>query len=421
MHRDTSQDAVVLPMGLESKSYECVRSVAERGLRPIVASEYDNVPAAGSRFCTETVTLPSPETDLLAYRDALLDLAAAPDVATILPLRSRDTYLFSKYRSAFEEHISLVTPPMDLLRTVHDRLELVAAAEAAGVPAPETRLLSEWTDRDREIIVKSRYNLLASEYLETYSERESATEDTVTHRRPGEQIDVSELTEEMGHDPIVQEYIPSSHEYLFGALYDHGDPLATFQHRQIRGDSYTGGGGVYRKSTDIPALDRVGRDLLDELDYHGLACIEYMKHAETGEFYLTEINPRLWQSVPCAIRAGAEFPWCYYLQAVGHADQIDPAYEVDFGTHQIYGELNHFKSLFTDDSSIVDRPSIPGTLWDVVVSCYEDPRFDDFRLDDPRPFARAVRHVLGRKTGTDQPTRNEHTGGFGTVADPLDD
>lgn len=420
MHRETSRDAVVLPMGLESKSYECVRTIAEHGLRPIVASEYDTVPAAGSRFCSETATVPSPETDLLAYRDALLELAASPDVATILPLRSRDTYLFSKYQSEFEEHISLVTPPMDLLRTVHDRTELVAAAERAGVAVPETGLLSEWEDRDREVIVKSRYNLLVDEYLDGYSERESATEDTVTHRRPGEELAVAELTEEMGHDPIVQEYIPSSHEYVFGALYDHGEPLATFQHRQIRGDSYTGGGGVYRKSTDIDALERVGRQLLGELDYHGLACIEYMKHAETGEYYLTEINPRLWQSVPCAIRAGAEFPWYYYLQATDQTEQIDPDYEVGFGTHQIYGEFNHLKSLFTDESSIVDRPSIPGTLRDVVVSCYEDPRFDDLRLDDPRPFLRAVSHVLSRQRQTDHPVREEDTDGLPTVADPLD-
>ena len=420
MHRETSRDAVVLPMGLETKSYECVRSIAEHGLRPIVASEYDSVPAAGSRFCTETVSVPSPETDLLAYRDALLDLAATPDVATILPLRSRDTYLFSKYRSEFEEHISLVTPPMGLLRTVHDRMELVDAAERAGVAVPKTELLSKWDDRDREVIVKSRYNLLVSEYLDRYSESESETEDLVTHRRPGEELATEELTERMGHDPIVQEYIPSSHEYVFGALYDHGEPLATFQHRQIRGDSYTGGGGVYRKSTDITVLERVGRRLLGELNYHGLACIEYMKHAETGEYYLTEINPRLWQSVPCAIRAGAEFPWYYYLQTTDQTDQIDPDYEVGFGTHQIYGEFTHFRSLFVDDSSIVDRPSVPGTLWDIVVSCYQDPRFDDFRLDDPRPFLRAVKHVLSRQRQTDHPVRDEDTDRLQPVADPLD-
>lgn len=394
MSEGPASGSVLVPMGLESKGYACMRCPAEHGVDTIVASEYERVPAAASRFCTETVRVPSPEEDLLAYRDALLEVAARPDVKTILPTRTRDTYLFSVYRRAFEEHVSLVTPPKETLVTVHDRTRLAAAAEEAGVAVPETKLLSEADDTDGERIVKSRYNLLASEYLPAVPDGESRIEKTVIHLEDGERADEKALAQAMGHDPIIQEYVPSSHEYLFGALYDRGEPLATFQHRQIRGDSYTGGGGVYRKATDDPDLQRAGRRLLDSMEYHGLACIEYMKHAETGEFYLTEINPRLWQSVPCAIWAGAEFPWYYYLQATGRSEDIDPEYEVGLGTHQLYGEVMHFASLFSDDSPLVERPSIPKTAWDIVRSCIEDPRFDDVRADDPRPFIRAVGHAM---------------------------
>lgn len=390
----SNRESVLVPMGLESKGYTCMRSPSQHGINAVVASEYENVPAAGSRFCNETIRVPSPEEDLLEYRDALLEIAARPDVKTIIPTRARDTYLFSRYRAAFEEHVSLVTPPMETLRTVHDRARLAAAAEDADVPVPDTQLLSEATDAERPRIVKSRYNILASEYIDSCPERESVVEKTIVHLRADEELDKREIRREMGHEPIVQEYIPSSHEYLFGALYDHGEPLATFQHRQIRGNSYTGGGGVYRKSTDIPELERVGRELLESMDYHGLACIEYMKHEDTGEFYLTEINPRLWQSVPCAVRAGADFPWYYYLHATDRTEEIDPEYEVGIGTHQLYGEVMYFKSLFTDSSPIVDRPSVPRTVWEMATSCYEDPRFDDLRLDDPLPFARAVGEVL---------------------------
>lgn len=421
MSSRTTQETVLIPMGLESKGYACMRSPSEHGLRTILASEYETVPAASSRFCDEAERIPDPTEDLLAYRDALLDIAARPDVETILPTRTQDTYLFSLYQSAFEEHVSLVTPPKEILRTVHDRARLAAAAEAAGVPVPETQLLSEAIDDDRPKIVKSRYNLLASEYVDTYAEEESSIEKSITHIKPGERLDKAGLRREMGHDPIVQEYIPSSHEYLFGALYDHGEPLATFQHRQIRGDSYTGGGGVYRKTTEIPELDAVGRKLLDSIDYHGLACIEYMKHETTGEFYLTEINPRLWQSVPCAVSAGADFPWFYYLMATDRAEEIDPEYEIDHGTHQLYGEVGHFKSLFTDSSPIVERPSVTGTAWEILTSCYEDPRFDDLRFDDPMPFVHAVGLMMRR--GTDALLGDNDSGNDAdvvTATDPID-
>lgn len=407
-------EAVLIPLGLESKGYSCVRSPAEHGVTTIVGSHFEDVPAGSSRFCDETVWIPPPSEDLMAYRDRLLEIASRDDIHTILPTRPYDTYLFTQYEPEFAEHISVLTPSEGTLDTIYDRYQLASAAEFAGVPVPDTRLLSEAPARDgeRRRLVKSRYNLLADAYLDSYTERESVVQKSLSHHEAGEYIDKDAVSSEMGHDPIVQEYIPSSHEYVFGGLYDHGDPLATFQHRQIRGNSYTGGGGVYRKTTDIPELDRVGRELLGSLDFHGIACIEYMKHADTGEFYLTEINPRLWQSVPCAVRAGAEFPWYYYLQATGRADQIDPTYVVGLGTHQLYGEVGYLMSLFTDESPIVERPSIPGTLWELTRSVYEDPRFDDFRADDPLPFVRSVQHLLKKGTTalrsgwTDSPERD---------------
>jgi predicted ATP-grasp superfamily ATP-dependent carboligase len=198
----------------------------------------------------------------------------------------------------------------------------------------------------------------------------------------------------MHHDPIVQEFVEASGQYVFAALYDEGEPLATFQHRQLRGNSYTGGGGVYRETIADPELEAVGRRLLDHLDWHGLACIEYMKDAETGAYKLAEINPRLWQSLPCAVRAGADFPSYYWLAATGRADEIDPTYEVGVRTHMLHGELGYLQSVRSDTSPFHQRPSLPREALAVASSCLTSPNFDTFRVDDPRPFLRGVGHVL---------------------------
>ena len=105
----------------------------------------------------------------------------------------------------------------------------------------------------------------------------------------------------MGHDPTVQEPIPVGEECIIGALYDRGDALAVLQHRQVRGISYVGSGGAYRESVAVPGLESAVRDPLDELDWHGLACIEYIGDADTGEFVPVEINPRMWQSLAGAV------------------------------------------------------------------------------------------------------------------------
>lgn len=391
------RQSVCIPTGIDSKSYSCVRSLSEKGVHTILAAGYNGVTAGASRFCDEEILIPSPEKDILGYKDGLLDIVSRPDVQTIIPIQSYDPYIFAAYYDQFAAHVSMVTPSPELYSVITDRLRLATAARKAGVAVPETRLLSNVTDWHSEQIVKSRYNLLTPSAVDSLGSRDVEAVKRVIHLQPGEVPDVERIIEEMNHVPIVQEFIRSSDEYVFGALYDQGEALATFQHRQIRGDSYTGGGGVYRETVSIPELEAAGRTLLDNLEYHGLACIEYMRDAETGEFVLTEINPRMWQSLPCAVQAGADFPYYYWLATQGRANEIQHDYEIGVGSHLLYGEVGYLLSILLEDSPLVERPSLIRELQAVIKSCYDMPRFDNLRVDDPRPFIRGVRHVLTDK------------------------
>ena len=58
-----------------------------------------------------------------------------------------------------------------------------------------------------------------------------------------------------------------------------------------------------------PELDSIGRALLDELDWHGLASVQFIEDATTDEYKLMEINSRFWASVSCAVKAGLDFPY----------------------------------------------------------------------------------------------------------------
>ncbi|MFC7231047.1 carboxylate--amine ligase [Saliphagus sp. GCM10025308] len=395
----SGQGAVLLPAKFNPACYTCVRSLAERGVHTIVASEHENVPAGGSRFCDEQIQICSPDDDLVAYKDALKGIAARPDVRTILPLRPADPYVFATYRDEFERYASVIAPPTEALEVVNDRTKLFDAAREAGLPVPETRCLDEVDRWDVASVIKSRYNLLTSELTPSLASDTSAVEKDVVYVKPGDEPDKATIRSGMRHEPIVQEYIRHDDQYVFGALYDQGEAVATFQHRQIRGTSYTGGGGVYRESIRDPKLEAVGRALLDSLDWHGIACIEYAKDTTTGEYKLLEINPRFWQSLPCAVRAGADFPAYYWLQALGRGSSIDAKYERGVRSHYLYGEANYLLSLRRDEPILVDRPPVLDTAQDLLESCIRTPHFDVFRLDDPVPFSRELRRVLQNRIG----------------------
>lgn len=386
--------SVVVPAIDAPSSVACLRSLGRRGIRTVVVSETPSAPAVHSSFCDEVVPVTAPSDDLLAYRDGLLDLAERESVRAIVPVREADIYVLAKYRDAFGEHVETPWPTMEKLARVQDRCALFDAAERAGVGAPETGPLSELVDATREWIVKPRYSILTDEYVDCGPESCTAPP-TTTYIPPGTEPDVDGLTAEMGHEPICQEYVNTPHEYGFFALYDRGEPIATFQHRQRRGYSYAGGPSAFRESVDIPALSEAGLSLLDELDWHGLAMVEFLRDEETGEFKLMEINPRFWSSLPFTVQAGVDFPYYYWQLCNGGVEEISADYDVGVAGHLLRGELLYLHSILTDDVDLVERPSFPSAFGEVAHSLVTHRRFDYLQVDDPRPFVRDLRNAVG--------------------------
>jgi len=390
----TGGPTALVPTGRQMKSYACLRSLHRRGIEPLVASELDRIPHYASRFCSQRVHLPAPPTELDDYADALLALAARPEVETIYPVREYDTYLLARDAAAFEPHVSTVVPSFDSLRRAHDRLGLAREAADAGVPFARTRRLSDVDAWDANLVVKARYNLLTSDYVDGYPAGRAEEVKGVISVVPGDDPDVDAIRAAMRHEPIVQDFVPQARKHLYTALWADGEPLVTYQHRQIRQNSWVGGGGVYRESVHSAAVDDVATRLLSHLDWHGFVCIEYLLDRETGEWKFLEINPRIWQSMPEAVMAGVDFPYYYWLLAHGTPSLVESTYEDGVRCHNAYGEVAHLLSILRDDSPFIERPSFAWTLLETVASWVRYPRFEFIRPDDPGLFLSAMRETL---------------------------
>jgi predicted ATP-grasp superfamily ATP-dependent carboligase len=375
-------------------SLACLRALGRRGVETVVAADARTRPEFRSRYCDERALVPDPFENLTGYRDALLELVREPKVRTVTPMREADAYVLSRYYDAFEEHVTPVWPTFEGLEGVHDRVRLVETARNVGVSTPETELLDEVEDWDRELVVKPRYALLTPEYTETDGIRSPGS---ARFLDPGVEPDRETIYEQMGHVPIVQEYVPGK-VYAFWALCDRGEAVAACQRVQLRGYKYAASASVYRRTVDIPELDAAGRALVDGLDWHGMASIQFIRDEDTGAFELLEFNPRFWGSLHCAIRAGLNLPYHYFRVAGGETIEADPGYQLDVGTHLLRGELVHLHSVLTDEYPVVDPPRFSTRAREVLTSLYEQPNFDYLSLDDPRPFTRdVVRRLPGRR------------------------
>jgi predicted ATP-grasp superfamily ATP-dependent carboligase len=394
---DSVTSAVVPAIGTGG-SLSVVRSLGRQGINTIAVSDRKRPPSFSSRYCDETRTVPDPAADLEGYGDALLALARRADVKLIVPVREADVHVLAKHRERFAEHLATPWPTFEQLQHVHDRIPLFEAAERAGVAAPETRLLDEIDDWNRERIVKGRYAILTADNCGTVPDGQIQSPPKTKFLDPGVKPDIDAIVAEMGHVPIAQSYVDGA-EYCFRGLYRDGEAVVTSQKRLIRGYKYSRGPSVYHKAVDLPALETAGRALLDELDWEGIASVGFIRD-DDGTFNLLEINPRIPASLPMDSHAGLEYPYYWWQLAT---DQSVPDHRDDYhsgvASHLIRGEIAHLHSVLAEDYAIAERPSVPGTVWNIASSMVTQPHFDYFSLDDPVPFVRDWMNVASGLLG----------------------
>lgn len=389
---ERDRDSVVVPAVGAPSSTAVLRSLGRRGVYTILVTDENTSPATWSTYCNEKITVPSPTEDRSGYRDSLLDLAKRKRVRAITPMREADVFVLAKNHAEFAKHIIPIWPSFSTLETVHDREQLFAAARRADVPIPETEPLDEVDVWDTERIVKARFAILASEYVDDAPPNRIGSMPKTMFLEPGVKPDVQSIVEEMGHVPIAQEYVRGT-EYCLRALYDDGEPVATSQKRLIRGIKYPRGPSIYHEAVDIPKLKETGLALLDELEWHGVASVGFIRD-DAGRFKLLEVNPRLWSQVSMDIRAGVDYPHYLWQMALGDRITEAPEYKPGIATHILRGEAVHLHSVLFDDFPLAEPPSVTRTIWETLTSLYRHPHFDYLDADDPGPFLRDVLNTV---------------------------
>ena len=114
--------------------------------------------------------------------------------------------------------------------------------------------------------------------------------------------------------PVVQEYV-NGEGWGVSCLYWEGKRIANFTHRRLREKTLTGGTSTLREHQPNELLETMAFTLLDKLEWHGLAMVEFKYDPLSKKGHFIEINPRLWGSIHLAISAGVEFPYLLYLCA----------------------------------------------------------------------------------------------------------
>lgn len=126
----------------------------------------------------------------------------------------------------------------------------------------------------------------------------------------------------VGESEFAQERIDCGPE-VEGAFFlcAGGEVVTAFTHKRIRTAPRTGGVTVLSQCTQNPRLIATGAAILKTLRWNGLAMLEFVYDARSGEYLLLEINPRLWGSILLSEFCGAKLIRTYVQLALGQAPE----------------------------------------------------------------------------------------------------
>ncbi len=359
------------------------RALSKIGYDIIVADYIPNAMTFFSKRIIEHFLYPSPYSLPDKFINTLIKKIKEYNIAAVIPVHE-EGFLISKQIKEVAQSTCLAVPDYQALLNVHNKDTLTFLLNTLNILTPKTlpliRLENETQIRKNfsgPILIKPRQgggnwgiqllnpkydlNSQINNYLET------------------NHIDIKRL--------LLQEFIPVSHKFSHVVIYQKGKLVQDFADEHLRDFPLSGGAGCLRKSFDSGPMTNISQKLFDNLNWHGIAEVEYITHAETGKHYFIEVNPRIWGGVNSAIASGINIGEILIQIALGKT--ITPlSYETGIKTRWFWGDMRVLPQYLSKSKNKLS-----------VISEYlrlflDKTKSDEFQWKDPLPFFIWPLHAL---------------------------
>ncbi len=325
---------VLITDGLWRKALVAVRALGKAGVQVTVTGHSTFTSSFFSRYCSRRLLTPSPSEDPAAFRRAIIGELAGEHYDLIIPMEDDSIQALLPSRPEIEKLTFFPFPSTESLLQAFDKGRTIALARELGIPVPaQFNALEQVGDSNFPIVLKPKtgsgsHGLI---YVQSRGQLNSLLEDT--------KIRIG--------DYLIQDRLPPQGEGVGASLlFDRNHfCLAGFTHRRLRDYPVQGGPSTLRESTRDPELLNTSIRLLRQLDWVGVAMVEFKRDARSNALTLMEINPRFWGSLALPIAAGVNFPLLLLKMALGESLQAVFDYHVGVRARWLIpGDILHFLS-----------------------------------------------------------------------------
>ncbi len=222
-------------------------------------------------------------------------LVRKESISSFIPVGANSVEFAVRNYLALSPFVALNVPSPSQLTTVFDKIRIAELASELGILIPTTYSYEAWAAAEGVL----EHNFC----LKKKNELGERIPTTYFNSRTDAMIFVENLPLNLRKDLMVQETISGSGEGFF-AYYENGEILDGYTHRRIRETPISGGSSTCAESTNAKDTFLLGKLLLDSLNWHGPAMVEFKRDNSSGNLFLIELNPKFWGSLELGLSIG---------------------------------------------------------------------------------------------------------------------
>lgn len=259
-----------------------------------VGDSWDYSAASYSKYCKGFLRLPPLAEDDLCQK-MIVEFCQREGIDAVIPAGHHEVLFLSKYKEEFlKSGIALAIPDYDQVALAADKLKLAEFTAKHGIPYPKTYSLAEVPAE--EVLKNEGLPLCIKTRRGTGQMDQGICHNTWKFFNHVRYMRTKYPPEEIVIQRFIEGGLDMDCMYTTGLLYDKRYQLkAVVPTKKIRSRPYTGGSGVCVK----PVNNREVKELCVKTmgafrTWEGIADVEVKYGRAEGQYFLIEINPRVW-------------------------------------------------------------------------------------------------------------------------------
>ncbi len=383
---------ILVTDGENRSALAVTRSLGRKGCNVTVCSkELGNI-SASSKFCSRSFVVPEPMSHCGNYFQAVAEIVRTEKIDVIFPMTEQSIYSLNNGRMNLGGHVIMACAPPEKMETISNKSKLFLLAEKLGVPMPETMYVTDIEDFKGKVSGISRFPVVVKPSFSKIKDGDRMISTKVMYAaNQHELVQLYETKPELRYPSLIQELISGEGTGLF-TLFDQDRHLALFSHRRILEKPPSGGVSVLSESVrlDSEMVDAAGK-LLSEVQWSGIAMVEFKRDKRDGKAKLMEINGRFWGSLQLAVSSGMDFPLLgldFYLNR--KPPDILKEYSVGHRLKWFFGMLDHLIIRIKSGERLYGVPAdFPSRWWvtkELLKAGEANTSFDVYDSEDMMPI-----------------------------------